>query len=124
MKIRVLAMAALGAFVAPHTLSQPGDIQILHTSLALMPTTTASQTFLPRLSYRGSDPDTHFLLQLQYNLAVNELWGVGFGVQTLFGKNWFGEAGFMLNQHSDLSTLSDGDKPKSNVFSLSAGYRY
>jgi hypothetical protein len=51
-------------------------------------------------------------------------YGVGFGVQTLFGRNWFGQAELMLSPHPDSSPSSDTDRPKANVFSLSAGYRF
>jgi len=51
-------------------------------------------------------------------------YGFGFGVQTRFGKNWFGQAEFMLSPHLEPSPASDADRLKSSVFSLSAGFRF
>jgi hypothetical protein len=51
-------------------------------------------------------------------------YGLGFGLQALFGKNWFGQAEFMMNQYTDKAFPGETDKLKSGVFSLGAGYRF
>lgn len=58
------------------------------------------------------------------NVKFEGGYGVGFGVQALFGRNWFGQAEIMVNQYNDQSFQGESDKLKSNVFSLGAGYRF
>jgi opacity protein-like surface antigen len=55
----------------------------------------------------------------------NNGWGYGIGVQALFGKNWFGQLEYMVNQYND-RTPAPGDtlKLKSNVYALTAGYKF
>lgn len=72
-----------------------------------------------KLAYLSANTDT-----LGINTRFDGGYGVGFGVQALFGRNWFGQAEIMVNQYNDQSFLNESDRLKSNVFSLSAGYRF
>lgn len=52
-------------------------------------------------------------------------YGLGLGVQAMFTRNWFGQFEYMVNQYND-RTPSSGEtlKLKSNIYSLTAGYRF
>jgi len=52
-------------------------------------------------------------------------WGLGLGVQAMFGKNWFGQAEYMADQYNDRNPVpNDTVKLKSNIFSLAVGYKF
>jgi outer membrane immunogenic protein len=52
-------------------------------------------------------------------------WGYGIGLQAMFGKNWFGQLEYMVNQYADRSPApGDTLKLKANVYALSAGYKF
>lgn len=52
-------------------------------------------------------------------------WGYGVGVQAMFGKNWFGQLEYMVNQYNDRSAEPGYTlKLRSNVYALSAGYKF
>lgn len=59
------------------------------------------------------------------NASFDSGYGVGIGLQALFGKNWFGQAEYMFNQYDNRS-VGPGEtlKLKSNIYSLTAGYRF
>ncbi|RFO96094.1 hypothetical protein DIC66_15365 [Rhodoferax lacus] len=59
------------------------------------------------------------------SLSFDNGWGYGLGVQALFGKNWFGQAEYMVDQYNDRSSMpGQTDKLKSSVFALTAGYKF
>lgn len=194
MKKTCIAAALCGALVAPQVFAQAGNFQGLSAGLGLNVADSTAEKVVAGFSNKGTDTDANFLLQLQYNLAVNEVlvlgfggtvnfgdlkagtltpatpvktkdayslyvapgyafnnmwlgygklaylsantdtlglntrfdggYGVGFGVQALFGRRWFGQAEVMVNQYNDQSFPGESDRLKSNVFSLSAGYRF
>ena len=72
-----------------------------------------------KVAYLSANTDTEGV-----NTHFDGGYGVGFGVQALFGRNWFGQAEVMVNQYNDQSLPGEPDRLKSNVFSLSAGYRF
>jgi opacity protein-like surface antigen len=52
-------------------------------------------------------------------------WGYGLGVQAQFGKNWFGQLEYMVDQYNDRAPApSDTLKLKSNIYTLTAGYKF
>ncbi len=52
-------------------------------------------------------------------------WGYGLGVQAMFGKNWFGQLEYMVDQYNDRSVgAGDTLKLKSNIYMLTAGYKF
>lgn len=52
-------------------------------------------------------------------------WGYGIGLQAMFGKNWFGQLEYMVNQYNDRAPVpGDTLKLKANVYALSAGYKF
>jgi hypothetical protein len=58
------------------------------------------------------------------NVHFDDGYGLGFGLQALFGKNWYGQAEFMMNQYTDKSLPGETDKLKAGVLSFGAGYRF
>lgn len=52
-------------------------------------------------------------------------WGYGVGLQAMFGKNWFGQVEYMVNQYNDRTPVpGDSLKLKSNMYALTAGYKF
>lgn len=50
--------------------------------------------------------------------------GFGLGLQSMFSRNWFGQAEYMNNQYSDRRVLGSTVKLKSDVITLTAGYKF
>lgn len=51
--------------------------------------------------------------------------GYGIGVQAAFDKHWYGQVEYMVNRYQDRSPSSfETVKLKSDVYTLSAGYRF
>lgn len=52
-------------------------------------------------------------------------WGYGLGVTAMFGKNWFGQLEYMVHQYNDRTPVpGDSLKLKSNMYALTAGYKF
>ena len=52
-------------------------------------------------------------------------WGYGLGAQTMFGRNWFGQLEYMVNEYDDRAAAGGGTiKLKSNMYALTAGYKF
>jgi hypothetical protein len=193
-KIIFVTFISLAA-MAPQAFAQSGNFKGLSAGVGLNGADTTSEAHLPAVSYKGSDTDANFALQLQYNMALNEAfllgfggtvnfgdlkagklgqvgqvrvkdayslhvapsyafnstwlgyaklayltadavsanggstkfdgdYGYGFGAQAMFTKNWFGQAELMINQYDDKSSMHESDKLKSNLYSLTAGYKF
>jgi opacity protein-like surface antigen len=59
------------------------------------------------------------------SLSFDNGWGYGLGAQVLFNKNWFGQVEFMANDYGSKNFSSvESVKIKSDVFSLSVGYKF
>ena len=60
-----------------------------------------------------------------HSYSLSNGWGYGIGVQALFGKHWFGQLEYMVNQYKDRDAgAGDTIKLKSNVYALTAGYQF
>lgn len=60
-----------------------------------------------------------------HSYSFDNGWGYGLGVQAMFGKNWFGQLEYMVNQYNDRAAAAgDTVKLKSNVYALTAGYKF
>lgn len=93
MKKPIIVSAIALAAVAPHAWAQSHGFQGLSAGLGVNIADTTSEAALAGLSFKASDPDTNFGLQLQYNMAVNDLFVLGFGGSANLGDLKAGKFG-------------------------------
>lgn len=85
MKKLIIATAVFTAFIAPQVWAQSSNFKGLSAAVGLNVADTTSEAQIPAASYKGTDTDTNFALQLQYNTALNEAFLLGFGATVNFG---------------------------------------
>lgn len=93
MKKPIIISAIALAAVAPHAFAQSSSFQGFSAGVGLNVADTTSEAIVPGVSYKGSDTDNNFALQLQYNVALNEAFVLGLGANIGFGDLKAGSLG-------------------------------
>jgi hypothetical protein len=91
-------------------------------SLYLAPSYAINNTWLAygKLAYLNAKAENAF----SHSINFDEGFGYGVGFQVMYNKKWFGQAELMINQYKDKSSLSETDKLKNGMYSLTAGYKF
>ncbi len=95
MKKLIITSAVALAAVAPLAFAQSSNFQGLSAGVGVNVADTTSEAQLPSISYKGTDTDNNFALQLQYNMAVNEVFLLGLGASANFGDLKAGKLGLV-----------------------------
>jgi opacity protein-like surface antigen len=92
-------------------------------SLFVAPSYAFNNTWLGygKLAYLNATAKNSSGVGIQFDNGL----GFGFGAQMLFNKNWFGQLEYMSNSYSEKTfSATEKVKVKSDVFTLSAGYKF
>ncbi len=93
MKKLITVSAIALAAAAPHAFAQSGNFQGLSAGVGVNVADTTSEAELPGVSYKGTDTDSNFSLQMQYNVALSEAFLLGLGANVGFGELKAGKLG-------------------------------
>ena len=93
MKKLIIASLIAGASCAPAAFAQSNAFQGLGAGVSLNVADSTSEALVPGVFYKGTDTDNNFALQLQYNMALNDVFLLGFGGSANFGDLKAGKLG-------------------------------